>query len=79
MPTAQKAELSLVRNVDTAGKADTLLRKLYVAVAVPIAERNLKHLIPERVFHTGGGEMVDCPKRKDRSYCPTESHAHDVL
>ena len=46
MPTAQKAELSLVRNVDTAGKADTLLRKLYVAVAVPIAERNLKCLIP---------------------------------
>ncbi len=41
MPTAQKAELSLVRNVDTAGKADTLLRKLYVAVAVPIAERLL--------------------------------------
>ena len=50
MPTAQKAELSLVRNVDTAGKADTLLRKLYVAVAVPIAERNLKYLIPEREF-----------------------------
>ena len=61
MPTAQKAELSLVRNVDTAGKADTLLRKLYVAVAVPIAERNLKYLIPEREF-SGKAYNIDAYK-----------------
>lgn len=71
MPTAQKAELSLVRNVDTAGKADTLLRKLYVAVAVPIAERNLKYLIPEREFSEAAHIMKSLRPEKAIKCCAT--------
>ena len=71
MPTAQKAELSLVRNVDTAGKADTLLRKLYVAVAVPIAERNLKYLIPEREFSGATHIMKSLRPEKAIKCCAT--------
>lgn len=71
MPTAQKAELSLVRNVDTAGKADTLLRKLYVAVVVPIAERNLKYLIPEREFSGTAHIMESLRPEKAIKCCAT--------
>ena len=70
-PTAQKAELSLVRNVDTAGKADTLLRKLYVAVAVHIAERNLKYLIPEREFSEAAHIMKSLRPEKAIKCCAT--------
>lgn len=49
-PTVQRMELSLVLNVDTDGEVKILLLKVYVVVAVPIVERNLKYLIPERGF-----------------------------
>ena len=50
MPTAQKAELSFVRNVDTAGKVDILLREIYIAVVVLIAEIEILNT-RKRVFY----------------------------
>ena len=57
--------------MDTAGKADTLLRKLYVAVAVPIAERNLKYLIPEREFSEAAHIMKSLRPEKAIKCCAT--------
>lgn len=57
--------------MDTVGKAGTLLRKGYVAAVVPIAERNLKYLIPEKEYSGTMNTMRSSQLERDIKYCVT--------